>query len=69
MLFEHAWRELRRHPGRTLLALAGVAAETGVVMLVYLDGAYRRRAVERGPSLSDADVQQLAAAEQRIDLL
>ena len=34
------------------IALAGVAAETGVVMLVYLDGALKRR-------------QELAAAEQR----
>ena len=40
MLFEHAWRELRRHPGRTLLALAGVAVSTAMLldMLMLSDG-------------------------------
>ena len=38
------------------IALAGVAAETGVVMLVYLDGAYRRRAFERGENFSARDI-------------
>ncbi|MGI9179047.1 MAG: efflux RND transporter permease subunit [Longimicrobiaceae bacterium] len=38
------------------IALAGVAAETGVVMLVYLDGAYHRRALERGDALDAGDV-------------
>ncbi len=38
------------------IALAGVAAETGVVMLVYLDGAFHRRALERGDRLSAEDV-------------
>jgi hypothetical protein len=37
------------------IALAGVAAETGVVMLVYLDGAFHRRALERAGSLDDHD--------------
>jgi Cu(I)/Ag(I) efflux system membrane protein CusA/SilA len=39
------------------IALAGVAAETGVVMLLYLDQEYRSRA-ERGLMTSTADVQQ-----------
>lgn len=38
------------------IALAGVAAETGVVMLVYLDGAFHRRALERPDALTPADV-------------
>jgi copper/silver efflux system protein len=41
------------------IALAGVAAETGVVMLIYLDGAYRAqaaRAVGEGRALSAADL-------------
>jgi copper/silver efflux system protein len=38
------------------IALAGVAAETGVVMLVYLDGAYRRRVLERGEHFSARDI-------------
>jgi copper/silver efflux system protein len=37
------------------IALAGVAAETGVVMLVYLDHAYRDRRA-RGAMLGRADV-------------
>jgi len=32
MLLGHAWRELRRHPGRTLLALAGVAVSTAMLL-------------------------------------
>jgi len=42
------------------IALAGVAAETGVVMLIYLDGAYRAhaaRAAEEGRSVGAADVR------------
>jgi copper/silver efflux system protein len=39
-----------------MIALAGVAAETGIVMLVYLDGAFHRRALERGTALDAADV-------------
>jgi Cu(I)/Ag(I) efflux system membrane protein CusA/SilA len=43
------------------IALAGVAAETGVVMLIYLDHAYRERR-ERGPLRGRADVD--AAVEE-----
>jgi Cu(I)/Ag(I) efflux system membrane protein CusA/SilA len=39
------------------IALAGVAAETGVVMLIYLDHAYRERA-ERAKLRSRADVDE-----------
>ena len=42
------------------IALAGVAAETGVIMLIYLDHAYRRR--DRGTIASRADVD--AAVEE-----
>lgn len=39
MLLEHAWRELRRHPGRTLLALAGVAVSTAMLLdMLMLSG-------------------------------
>ncbi len=39
MLIEHAWRELRRHPGRTLLALAGVAVSTAMLLdMLMLSG-------------------------------
>ncbi len=41
------------------IALAGVAAETGVVMLIYLDNAYRAhaaRAASEGRSVSAADI-------------
>jgi Cu(I)/Ag(I) efflux system membrane protein CusA/SilA len=38
------------------IALAGVAAETGVVMLVYLDGALNLRALQRGSELNGSDV-------------
>ena len=43
------------------IALAGVAAETGVVMLIYLDEAWRRR-IQRSSSPSAADVR--AAVEE-----
>jgi len=39
------------------IALAGVAAETGVVMLIYLDEAYHRRSLE-GRMTSSADVME-----------
>jgi copper/silver efflux system protein len=39
-----------------LIALAGVASETAVVMLVYLDGAFHQRSIERGPDLDGADI-------------
>lgn len=32
MLAEHAWRELHRHPARTLLTLAGVAVSTAMLL-------------------------------------
>ncbi|HUF50022.1 MAG TPA: CusA/CzcA family heavy metal efflux RND transporter [Longimicrobiales bacterium] len=51
-----------------LIALAGVAAETGVVMLVYLDGAFQRRARERGPDIGGADVYA-AVMEGAVDRL
>ena len=39
------------------IALAGVAAETGVVMLVYLDSALRQRSIERGAALDREDIR------------
>ncbi len=50
------------------IALAGVAAETGVVMLVYLDGAFHRRALERADALDAADVHA-AVMEGAVDRL
>ncbi len=50
------------------IALAGVAAETGVVMLVYLDGALHRRALERGHALDGEDVHA-AVMEGAVDRL
>ena len=50
------------------IALAGVAAETGVVMLVYLDGAFHRRALERAGPLDDTDVEA-AVMEGAVDRL
>lgn len=42
MLLEQAWRELRRHPGRTLLALAGVAVSTAMLLdMLMLSGGIR----------------------------
>ncbi len=38
------------------IALAGVSAETGVIMLIYLDHAYREMADARGAAMSRADV-------------
>ena len=51
-----------------MIALAGVAAETGVVMLVYLDGTFHRRALERGESLDPSDVYA-AVMEGAVDRL
>jgi copper/silver efflux system protein len=51
-----------------LIALAGVAVETGVVMLVYLDGAFHRRALERGQALDGSDVYS-AVMEGAVDRL
>lgn len=42
MLVQHAWRELRRHPGRTLLALTGVAVSTAMLLdMLMLSGGIR----------------------------
>jgi len=38
------------------IALAGLAAEMGVVMLIYLDQAFHRRVLERGESTGHGDV-------------
>jgi copper/silver efflux system protein len=51
-----------------MIALAGVAAETGVVMLVYLDGAFHRLALERGAALGAADIHA-AVMEGAVDRL
>ena len=50
-----------------IIALAGVAAETGVVMLVYLDEAYERR-VREGRMATAHDLQEaiLEGAVQRV---
>jgi Cu(I)/Ag(I) efflux system membrane protein CusA/SilA len=50
------------------IALAGVAAETGVVMLVYLDGAFRRRVHARAEALDGRDVHD-AVMEGAVDRL
>ncbi|WP_411725941.1 efflux RND transporter permease subunit [Methyloglobulus sp.] len=45
--------------GVGFIALAGVAAETGVVMLIYLDQAYRekqRQCLEEGRGITEADL-------------
>ncbi len=50
-----------------IIALAGVAAETGVVMLVYLDEAYERRVSEgRMNSVQDLREAVLEGAVQRV---
>ena len=47
------------------IALAGVAAETGVVMLIYLDEAYERRRAAGTPSRSDvADAVREGAVDR-----
>ncbi len=53
------------------IALAGVAAETGVVMLIYLDQALteiRQRRIEQGIALSRADLRQaiMTGAVERV---
>jgi len=40
------------------IALAGVAAETGVVMLIYLDEALSEKVFEKGIALTHADIQE-----------
>ena len=42
--------------GVGFIALAGVAAETGVVMLVYLDQAYADKRIEKGGVMSHPDL-------------
>lgn len=42
--------------GVGFIALAGVAAETGVIMLIYLDEAFSRKLMERGSELTREDV-------------
>ena len=42
--------------GVGFIALAGVAAETGVIMLIYLDEAYSRKMFEKGKSMSRTDL-------------
>ena len=37
--------------GVGFIALAGVAAETGVIMLIYLDQAYKEKLLKRGGSM------------------
>ena len=49
------------------IALAGVAAETGVVMLIYLDHAWKARRVEgRAPSLRDLYDAVMEGAVERV---
>jgi copper/silver efflux system protein len=49
------------------IALAGVAAETGVIMLIYLDQAYRERADRDEPlSRSDVDAAVERGAVERV---
>ena len=40
------------------IALAGVAAETGVVMLIYLDEALSEKIFEKGTALTHADIRE-----------
>ena len=42
--------------GVGFIALSGVAAETGVVMLIYLDEAYSRKVIEKGDAVTRADL-------------
>jgi Cu(I)/Ag(I) efflux system membrane protein CusA/SilA len=49
------------------IALAGVAAETGVVMLIYLDHAWRARTLdERRPTLNDLYDAVIEGAVERV---
>lgn len=43
------------------IALAGLAVETGIVMLVYLDEAYKRRLEEKGSNIAKEDVYDAVA--------
>ena len=42
--------------GVGFIALAGVAAETGVIMLIYLDEAYAKKKIEKGRDMTDTDI-------------
>jgi Cu(I)/Ag(I) efflux system membrane protein CusA/SilA len=48
------------------IALAGVAAETGVVMLIYLDHAWRARTEAGGPSLLDLYEAVMEGGAERV---
>src|SRR5690606_13984167 len=48
------------------IALAGVAAETGVVMLIYLDHAWRARAAEGRSGLGDLYEAIMEGAVERV---
>lgn len=48
------------------IALAGVAAETGVVMLIYLDHAWKARAVNGQPTLRDLYEAIMEGAVERV---
>ena len=48
------------------IALAGVAAETGVVMLIYLDHAWKSRARDRKPTLRDLYEAIIEGAVERV---
>jgi Cu(I)/Ag(I) efflux system membrane protein CusA/SilA len=54
--------------GVGFIALAGVAAETGVVMLIYLDEAYSHKQIEKGDdmALSDLDDAIVYGAVERV---
>jgi Cu(I)/Ag(I) efflux system membrane protein CusA/SilA len=50
-----------------LIAVGGVAAETGIVMVVYLDEAFERlRAAGRMQTPSDVDAAVIEGASQRV---
>jgi Cu(I)/Ag(I) efflux system membrane protein CusA/SilA len=51
------------------IALAGVAAETGVVMLIYLDAAWRERGDTRDRAELDAAIVEGAAGRVRPKLM
>jgi Cu(I)/Ag(I) efflux system membrane protein CusA/SilA len=44
--------------GVGFIALAGVAAETGVVMLIYLDEEYSRKMIEKGDTITRFDLYE-----------
>ncbi len=54
--------------GVGFIALAGVAAETGVIMLIYLDQAYKEKLLEKGGSMGIKDLYD-AIIEGAVDRL